>query len=870
MEQNTTTRVSWPASLRILLVFWLLLAATFSLAVEPKNSYTASAAMPLIADWDYVEDKEHQHTIISIQELQEEAWTHSGGGSGSFGFSDSEFWLRLALQNQTETTDNFVLEIAYPLLDSVTFYSIREDGSTRELSTGDSKPFYPRDIDDPSMLFRLQLHAGEEAILFAKVSTKGSMILPLNIWTEKDFFEGSAVKQKTHFFYYGALSIIVLINLAVFITLREKLYLFYAAATSGYLLFFWTSRGYSLQLFFPDSPAINTQAFVSSMPILALFSLLFAREFLRTWQHSPKIDRCLKGMIYFEYFNMVAAVVLDYNTAVKISAVSSFFLFGVLFAAGPITWASKRRAGIYFTIAWIPLTIGVAATGGRTSGLLPNNFWTEYAMQIGSGLEAIILTLALAERLYREREKKITAQAHSLTIEKQRHEAQSQLTEAMMRDAVTRLPNRTRFEWMLASTLYREDNDHYIIGVARITRIGEITRTLGLASSERVMRTIAEKISLESSGVPGIMSITAANGLYETAFQLSGDTFGVLIKQSEAKSHEELYRQIMTRLMQAIQVDELSIELAPRFGCAIYPIHGHEPAELIRNAHVAMESAHHKPDQIGWYDNELDIYSRSRLTLMSDLKAALSTDQVTLHYQPKIDLKTSKIASIEALMRWQHPVLGNLPPDNFISLAEETGVIHEVTKWAFSRVAADMITLQALGYEGNIAVNISARDLLNPHLEEHFKSVLDAHKLSANMFYLELTETAAMEDPVAGLQALQVFTDLGLRISIDDFGAGYSSLSYLKSLPATEIKLDRSLICDVMTEENSRVIVKTAIDMAHGLGYQVVAEGVEDEPTFKLLQQLGCDSLQGYWLCRPIPLDAIAEWLKSVPDLKKA
>jgi EAL domain-containing protein (putative c-di-GMP-specific phosphodiesterase class I)/GGDEF domain-containing protein len=845
------------------LAFFAMSYVSASSAALPINALDKSSLSNGNAQFEYFEDVDKSHDFDSASTLPDERWSKAQGGSASFGFSHSQFWLRLNIINTEIKTRNLVFELAYPLLDDVTFYAVKQNGVVRSLDSGDSKSYYPRDIDHPNMLFRFQLEVGENIDVYARVQSKGSMILPVRIWEENEFFEFAAKEQKFHFFYYGCLSVIILINLAIFFTLRERLYLYYSLATAGYLVFFITSRGYGQSLFFPAFPAVNSQLFLSSMPVLALFSLLFAREFLQTRLHSRVMDMALRGMIYFECFNMVAAVVFDYNTAVRISAVSVIVLFFILFCAGPIAWRAKQRAGVFFTIAWMPLTLGFLATAGRTSGFLPNNFFTEYAMQLGSGLEAFILTLALADRLYREREDKILAQVTIIHKEQQRLATQSQLSEAMMRDPITNLGNRNSFE-LLANNMFSEHQDErFVICVARVTRINEITRTLGLLSVEHILKAIADRMNFAISRMPGVVTAQNLQDSTDATFQLTGDTFGVLIKQSLFEKNIDQYHTFIQKLSLPIEMDLLSIELDPLVGCAIYPEHGLDAEKLIRNALVAMESSHHAANQIGYYDNALDIYNESRLTLISDLRDALKNDEPSLHYQPKLDLKNETVVGLEALIRWQHPQRGFVSPADFVPLAEQTGVIRQLTLWAIERAAKDLKWLRSAGYSGNMSVNISAKDLLSEHLTAQIKSILEKYEVDPSKIFLELTETAAMDEPEAGLIALNQLTSLGLKISIDDFGAGYSSLSYLKQLPASEIKLDRSLIMDITHSESSRLIVKASIDMAHGLGYLVVAEGVEDAETYELLKELKCDKLQGFWFCKPKSLQDIGDWLSS-------
>ncbi|MCM0613798.1 EAL domain-containing protein [Marinobacter sediminum] len=840
----------------------MLLLCTWHPAQAGTTAITIEqASSPIQTQFQYWQDPESQADIEQVAELPDDQWQSTTTDKATFGITPSAYWLRFSIDNQTAQRLNLIAELAYAQLDDVVFYEFAGNTLAHEFKTGDARPFYPREVDHPNMLLRFQLEPDQLKTVYVRAQTAGSMILPLRIWREHQFFEAAANEQKFHFFYYGSLTVIILINLAVFLTLREKLYLYYALAITGYLLFFTSIMGYSFQHFYPQFPELHARVLLASMPVLALFSILFCREFLKIKSHSPRLDIAIRGMLYFETFNFIAALALDYNAAVTLSSISALFFFSLLFVAGPITWAAGVRAGAFFTVAWTPLTIGVLATSGRALGFFPENFVTEYAMQIGSGLEAFILTLALADRLYRERENKIKAQADSLQKEKARNEAHNKLTEAMMHDPVTGLPNRNRFEWMVDQQLKRDPDGQYIVGVARITRLDEINRTLGLTRSERLLKRIAEQMTELAAQLPVVHSVRSEQGLDEYVYQLSGDCFGLLVDSRKVDDNFAELNTALRLLSEPMLLDNLAIELHPKFGAASYPLHGDNAALLIRNAHVGMEIVPKGPFETGFYSQDYDIYSESRLTLMSDLREALQQNQTQLYYQPKVCLSSGEIVGLEALIRWHHPERGWVNPSDFVPLAEETGVITQLTRWAIERGVADLTVLLADHPQLDVSINISARDLTSRELKSLIESQLAQHNLSAERLIIELTETAAMEDPERGLQALEALADTGLRIAIDDFGSGYSSLSYLKQLPATEIKLDSSLILDVGASDSSKVIVETAINMAHGLGYSVVAEGVEDEETARLLKGMGCDKLQGYWLCHPLPIEELSAWL---------
>ncbi|EMP54865.1 diguanylate cyclase/phosphodiesterase [Marinobacter santoriniensis NKSG1] len=825
------------------------------------NEVTPST--PISAHFQYWEDPRGGATIDDVRQLPPSQWQNNESGNATFGMTESAYWLRFPVSNRSSERLNLIAELAYAPLDDAVFHVFENGREIRTFRTGDTHPFYPRDVDNPNLLLRFSLAPGETKTVYARVQTAGTMVIPLRIWRENRFFESAANEQKLHFFYYGSLAVIVLINLAVFLTLRERLYLYYALAVTGYVMFFASIKGFTFQHLYPDFPQVHARVLLASMPFLALFSLLFCRDFLKVREHSPKLDMALRAMMVFEFSFLMVSLVISYNAAIMLSSVSALVFFSLLLIAGPVSWAAGVRAGAFFTVAWTPLTIGVLATAGRSLGVFPENFFTEYAMQIGSGLEAFILTLALADRLYWEREDKIKAQAENLRQEKARSEAQNQLTEAMTHDPVTGLPNRNRFERMVNQQLQQHPGGHYMVGVARITRLDEINRTLGLTRSDRLLKDIAAQMTELAGRLPIVKGSLDHHGREERVYQLSGDSFGVFVDAASATDNFQALNEALRKLSEPIYLDSLAIELHPKFGASAFPMHGNNAAQLIRNAHVGMEIAPHGPFETGVYSPDYDIYSESRLTLMSDLREALHSDQTQLHYQPKIDLATGRVIGLEALIRWHHPERGDVGPSEFIPLAEETGVIREVTRWALDRGIQDLARLGARHQLLGLSVNISARDLMSRDLPAVIEDLMGRYSVAPERLTLELTETAAMDDPESGLKALQALADIGLQVSIDDFGSGYSSLSYLKQLPVSEIKLDRSLVIDIGTSESARVIVETAINMAHGLGYRIVAEGVETDDVAELLRDMHCDTLQGFWLSRPIGLDVLPDWLDA-------
>jgi diguanylate cyclase len=848
-----------------------VLVACLSLnALAQPSPIEITPAPDIQAHFQFWEDVTGEAEIDHVATLPDERWSLVPDGRATFGLTPSAYWLRFTLKNQTPINQNLIAELAYSQLDDVVFHVFKDGVAVKTLKTGDNLAFYPRDVDHPSMLLRLPLSPDEEKAIFVRVATNGSMVLPLRIWREQAFFETAAYELKLHFFYYGCIFVIILINLAVFLSLREKLYLYYALALVGYLLFFASIKGFSFQHLYPDMPQLHAKMLLISIPGLALFSLLFCRAFLNTRVNTPRLDKLLIGMMVFEWLFLLSAPFLDYYQGIQLASFSALFFFSLLLVAGPVAWAAGVRAGVFFTLAWTPLTIGVMATAGRALGVFPENFFTEHAMQMGSAIEAFILTLALADRLYREREDKIVAQAASLQEAQSRNIAQNLLTEALTHDPVTGLPNRNRFELMLDQHLQNHPEGHYMVGLARISRLDEINRTLGLVRSEWVLKCVAQQMEALAASLPFIQVTRDDQGRQERVYHLSDDCFCLLVDMNKADNNIAALNHALRRLAEPVQLDHLAIELQPRFGAAAYPQHGQSAAQLIRNAHVGMEIAPRDGNQTGIYSPKYDIYNESRLTLMADLRNALQHDQLMLYYQPKQDFESGRIVGVEALVRWHHAERGWVSPADFIPLAEETGVITQLTRWVIGQATKDLADLRKTNRELTVAINISARDLESSELRGVLDQALQHAGLQASAVTLEITETAAMRDPISSLQALNVLADLGYQISIDDFGSGYSSLSYLKQLPAAELKLDRSLIHDICTSESADVIVATAIQMARSLGYRVVGEGIENAETASRLKAEGCNLLQGFWLCRPKPIDELKQWLEHFEPAAQA
>jgi diguanylate cyclase (GGDEF)-like protein len=422
------------------------------------------------------------------------------------------------------------------------------------------------------------------------------------------------------------------------------------------------------------------------------------------------------------------------------------------------------------------------------------------------------------------------------------------------RDVLTGLPNRALFHDRVEQAIRsaRRGNHTPTILLMDLDRFKDVNDTLGHHVGDLLLKEIAGRcaaVLLRES---------------DTIARLGGDEFAILLPAGDIQGAQVIARKILSALEQPMTLEGQQVIVGGSIGIASYPEHGDEIHTLLRHADMAMYAAKRSSGGYTIYDPRYDRQSRQRLSLMSELRRAVERDELTLYYQPKIDLSTGAVAHVEALLRWLHPERGFIPPDQFIPFAEHTGYIKTITQWVITKALLQLADWRASGITLNVSVNISARDLLNPELLAMFNSLVDEHNTWLQWLSLEVTESAIMVDAAHAQAMLQFFKDIGLRLSIDDFGTGYSSLSYLKKLPVDELKIDRSFVIHMATDRDDATIVRSTIDLGHNMGLKVVAEGVENEAAWEMLKAWGCDLAQGYYVSAPLPPDELVQWLEHM------
>jgi diguanylate cyclase (GGDEF)-like protein len=434
-------------------------------------------------------------------------------------------------------------------------------------------------------------------------------------------------------------------------------------------------------------------------------------------------------------------------------------------------------------------------------------------------------------------------------------------------DALTSLPNRTSFERLVDTAIARchpskvgedgvpigldpdLDEQFYVVIMMDLDRFKEVNDTLGHHAGDELLIAFSERLG----------SVLADD---DVLARLAGDEFAVLARRSVDTMHQ-LAAMLVSEARRPFTIDDLEVVVTMSVGVA--PIIGdvQDASTMLRRADIAMYAAKNQHTGYEMYRDEIDRRTPGRLSMLGDLRAALEHHDLTVHLQPKLDLATGVVIGVEALARWSHQQRGFVSPEDFVPVAEETGLIKQLTDLVLESSIEQISRLREHGHHLSLAVNLSTHDLLDELLADRVLRRLDQYQVDPSMLTLEITESSLLIDAPRSRNTIDRLNRAGIRLSVDDFGIGYSSLSYLRRLPVSELKIDRSFVSNLLLEDQDEVIVKSIIDLGHNLGLQVVAEGVETDEIMNRLRQFGCDVAQGFGICRPIPFDQFLTWLNT-------
>jgi len=422
-------------------------------------------------------------------------------------------------------------------------------------------------------------------------------------------------------------------------------------------------------------------------------------------------------------------------------------------------------------------------------------------------------------------------------------------------DSLTGLPNRALFYDRLeqATQLGLQGNAPFLLFMLDLDRFKYINDTLGHHIGDQLLQEVGMRLQ---------NSIRTT----DTIARLGGDEFAAILPTDDGDhAGITIAEKILKSLSSPVIIDKRNLTISASIGIVRCPIDGDDSNQLLQRADVAMYHAKNNRHGYTFYDNELDKHSILQFNLEADLYQAIENNNLELYYQPKVDLASGQTVAVEALLRWNHPERGFIPPDQFIPLAEHSGLIHPLTRWVINTALKQCAEWHDTGLKIGVATNLSARSLEDTQILDTVRTALRTTKVNPRSLSLELTESAVMADPNRAMEVMSSLCALGTHISVDDFGTGYSSLAYLKKLPVSELKIDKSFVIDMSQDSSDEVIVHSTIDLAHNMGLVVTAEGVENQEVWDKLCALGCDLAQGYYMCKPCSAANLSKWFFKSP-----
>jgi len=503
--------------------------------------------------------------------------------------------------------------------------------------------------------------------------------------------------------------------------------------------------------------------------------------------------------------------------------------------------SGDRRLAIY-----VPLRLGKARRPAgvleldRAYGPVASAIWRD---TIGLSLFLLVSLGVLYVALWR-----MLSQA-SYRLRRQSSDSERQANH----DSLTGLPNRTLFRELVKRTIAERRRAAGVaaIMVMDLDRFKEINDTLGHLNGDLLLQRVGPRLR-------------GALRDEDTVARLGGDEYAMLLPSlpdRTAVSHAA--QRVRQALREPFVAGGLSLEVEASLGIALFPDDGDGVDTLMQRADVAMYTAKEAHSGFEFYSEEQHDYSPARLALVGELRRAIDEKELTLHYQPKVDLHTGVVTGVEGLARWNHPRRGLLPPDHFIPMAEHTSLITPLTVHVLETAIVQCREWRKEGIELTVAVNLSMRNLLDLTLPAEIARLLERYSVPASSLELEITESSIMSEPRRTTAVLTKLHEMGMKLSIDDFGTGYSSLAYLKQLPVTAIKIDKSFVIDMATDPDDAMIVQSTVTLGHNLGLAVIAEGIEDRETYERLRGWGCEMGQGFHISRPVPAENLARWLKE-------
>ncbi|KDC49640.1 MULTISPECIES: EAL domain-containing protein [Pseudoalteromonas] len=825
----------------LVLIFFIISTLASNLVVPTR--YTIDKTAPVYLDYAYYIDETKSLTFDDVI-TQPQLLSHQKFSEIPWSFTQQNYWLFLDLENKSFKKENVVAHFDNPMVDHLTIFRLNKNNQLIDTyKLGDKEQALTLfQYSVPHIRFSLESKSSQRLVM--KIDTIGISKTPVNLYRDKEFID--LVRSQTGIWgiFVGVLLMAALYNLVLYFGIKDRVYLIYIGYIISAIILMGAVLGFGFYLW-----PMEWQLFIHEKIVLgnygvAFFTLSFCIMFLRYHKEKCWRYKMSTALLKLMFVLAVSSLFIPENIAAPIF----FGVMSLLYIACIILIYNKLRSGFrwakFYVFSWVPLIFGAAIQPMELTGLLPYSFTTRHAFLMAILCEVILMAMALADRVRYQRERALYHATHT--------QQTKLLNSAKLKQTFMELQAKNR-----STTLC----------LIKIRHFNSLNTIITPSQGYALIKHIARELELELSHEREFINLdTNLNTIPRLADLNSGVFACISTKTQNQEMLEALLTKVISNLPKQYEIKGLNLQLNYSIGisCAGKT---NDFEYWLKRGYLALKKAKSSVNQVGLSSNVNN--QMMDVSLAAKLQKAIKTNQLTLYYQPQINLLNNQVIGAEALLRWPDPTFNNLPIEELVILAEHTGIINELTLWVIEQACKDIAELTKNGYINHtISVNLSAKNLTINNLAEKVENILIKYQVPARLLKFELTESAFVESQDALIKLVDELSALDINVVLDDFGTGYASLNYLVNYHFSELKIDKSFVFDLPNNPTHQVIVQTAIDMAHNLNLSITIEGVETQEIHHLLKDMNADSAQGYLYAKALPYTDYLHFLKSQYSLK--
>ncbi len=856
------------------LFFSPVLFAEVSLELKPnQGSYSAGPYL------SYIEDKDDLLELEQVQRLFEGDKKGRVGGYEvkqhyedilSLGLSRSTYWIYLPFELDDSFNgrpDTWLLEIKHPLLIQSDLYLLDQG----EVFVHQSQEELGAHKQYRNLVFELEGLEPKKYALILRVQSHAMITMPISLWQASALASHNQLVEYWLGFFFGIMMVMAFYNAVVFLVTRDRSYVYYVGYIVFSTLFFLVFTGVGNAYLWGRSPWVNEYLPLASSLMAMAFSLKFAAAFVSLEKISKAHNRLVNISTILVSLAAVVTFYDPYLMLLPTAVLSPFFTLCLLYI-GIFARLKGSSAANILLVSFSVLVVSVFVFILMLMGVIPADDFSDLSLFSGSVIQVLVLSLGLANQINVERRKRYQALISENQAVQNMRRVETKSMERAMLDPLTGLPNRAALERFSQEHLdfKQENRSPLVVSLIYLQGYHEINHTLGFRSSDLLIEKVAARLNRIAGEFVDCMPLRLPGGPVHYSAMLDSVSFIVLFRLREEKQkYVNDVEHLLALLNRPIAVHDMMLEINARAGLSFSPEHSTNIFTLIRFAQAAVESDQEQEQPVVLYSSVVSQQAARKLKLINDLRGAIQHDELSLVFQPQLDIRAHKIVSLEALVRWRHPEFGEVGPSEFVILAEQAGLIDELTDWVIHNALESLLWLLEKGLKLGLSINISAKNLSQEQFAQSLEAKMDSFGLAPEALTLELTETSLMQNRDIGIKVLNDLHEAGFVIAIDDFGAGYSSLSYIKQLPLSELKIDKSFVSHIDNVHSDRIITKSTIALAHEMGARVCAEGVESASCLKILDQFDCDVAQGFHIAKPLSKEDLIIWVEMKVNLSR-